>query len=398
MPKLRLLPLLLVTGLLGGCNMVVMNPSGDVAAQQRDLILIATGLMLVVIIPVMVMTVLFAFRYRASNTEAPYDPEWDHSTQIELAVWAVPLLIIIALGAFTWAGTHLLDPYRPLGRIDHQTPIAEEHEPLEVQVVALDWKWLFILPEYGVASVNELAAPVDRPITFKLTSTSVMNAFYIPAMAGMIYTMPGMETTLHGVINKPGEYEGFSANYSGAGFSKMRFAFHGTDEAGFDAWIEKARSSEAVLDRETYLALERPSEGNPVQLYSQADADLFPLIVNMCVQPGTMCMSEMAAIDRQGGLGLAGIHNTLPLTAALSDRKAQPVFGAAPSYVAAICTEDEAIAGYDAANDAELRDRFASLSGFGLLAAAQPPEITPATAPNMTPLPSRAAAAPHDNL
>ncbi|MBJ3777545.1 ubiquinol oxidase subunit II [Acuticoccus mangrovi] len=366
MPFVRLTPLLLLAGFLGGCNMVVLDPSGDVAAQQRNLIYIATGLMLLVIIPVMVLTVVFAIRYRASSAKARYEPEWDHSTQIELAVWAVPLLIIIALGAFTWADTHLLDPYRPLGRIDHATPLAEEVEPLEVEVVSLDWKWLFILPQYGIASVNELAAPVDRPISFKLTSTSVMNAFFVPALAGMIYTMPGMETTLHGVINAPGEYEGFSSNYSGAGFSKMRFAFHGVDEAGFDAWVQKARDSEATLDRATYLALERPSEGVPVELYNGVAENLFDLIVNMCVDPGKMCMSEMMAIDARGGLGLAGIHNTLPLTYDKFARRGTAVFGNEPSYVQSLCTKEEAMAGLVERDGAPMRDRFTPLAGRGL--------------------------------
>lgn len=376
MPFVRLISLVLLAGLLGGCNMVVLDPSGDIAAQQRNLIYVATGLMLLVIIPVMVLTVLFAFRYRATNADARYEPEWDHSTQIELAVWAVPLLIIVVLGAFTWVGTHLLDPYRPLGRIDHATPVAQETEPLEVQVVALDWKWLFILPEYGVASVNELAAPVDRPITFTLTSTSVMNAFFVPALAGMIYTMPGMETKLHGVINAPGEYEGFSANYSGRGFSQMRFAFHGVDEAGFDAWIESARDSDATLDRATFLALERPSEAVPVQLYNGVEENLFDLVVNRCVEPGRMCMSEMMAIDAEGGLGLAGIQNTLPLTDDKFARRGTAVFGTEPSYVQAICTPQEAMAGLVTRDGEPHRVRFAPLAGWGLSRSA-PAAMTP---------------------
>ncbi|KZX82750.1 cytochrome ubiquinol oxidase subunit II, partial [Alcanivorax sp. HI0013] len=207
---------LLVAALLSGCDAVVMSPSGDVAVQQRDLLVWSTILMLLVIVPVIVLTLWFAWRYRASNTEATYKPDWTHSTVLELVIWAVPLLIIIALGAMTWVYTHKLDPYRPLDRIDASTPVPADLEPLTVEVVALDWKWLFIYPEQGIATVNELAAPVDHPIRFKITASTMMNSFFIPAMAGQIYAMAGMETKLHGVINEPGVYQGFSANYSGA--------------------------------------------------------------------------------------------------------------------------------------------------------------------------------------
>lgn len=335
-----ILPVLLA---LGGCSLEVMSPSGDIAAQQRDLIIIATVLMLIIIIPVMILTVVFAHRYRASNTDAPYDPDWDHSTQLELVIWAVPLLIIICLGAVTWMGTHLLDPYRPLDRLDAARPVDANTRPLEVNVVALDWKWLFIYPEYGVASVNEVAAPVDRPIQFRITSSSVMNSFYVPALAGMIYAMPGMETKLHAVINKPGDYQGFSANYSGHGFSGMRFRFHGVDQAGFDQWIAKAKAEGGTLQRPDYLELERPTENVPVQYFATVDPMLFDAIRNFCVEPGKMCMSEMAMIDAQGGAGLAGLNNLLPLTYD-KDAPRGSIFGPRPTFVANICTIEEALA------------------------------------------------------
>ncbi|WP_448229369.1 hypothetical protein [Pseudoxanthomonas mexicana] len=147
--------------MLSGCNLLVLNPAGDIAARQGHLIVVATVLMLIVIVPVIALTFWFAWRYRAANTRATYKPDWDHSTQLELVIWGVPLLIIIALGAVTWIGTHLLDPYRPLGRIGEGRPVPADVKPLEVQVVALDWKWLFVYPEYGVASVNQMAAPVE---------------------------------------------------------------------------------------------------------------------------------------------------------------------------------------------------------------------------------------------
>ncbi|WP_416366293.1 COX aromatic rich motif-containing protein [Sphingomonas aurantiaca] len=311
--------------LTSGCDWVVMSPSGDIAVQQRDLVLISTGLMLLIIIPVIAMTLFFAFRYRQSNKAAKYEPNWDHSVGLELLIWGIPLLIIIALGALTWTSTHLLDPYRPLGRIKPDTPTLANNvpvgnlvdkqqagngpngagRPLEVQVVALDWKWLFIYPEYGIATVNELAAPVDRPIRFQMTSSSVMNAFYIPALAGMIYTMPGMQTTLNAVINKPGNYEGFSSNYSGAGFSGMRFRFHGVSDAGFQAWVNRVKQGGAKasggLNRASYLQLEKPSEKVPVRYYNAVAPDMFKLVVEQCVQPGKVCMSQMMHGGKSGG-------------------------------------------------------------------------------------------------
>ncbi|MES3095531.1 ubiquinol oxidase subunit II [Sphingomonas aerolata] len=315
-----LLPALLISG----CNWVVMSPSGDIAVQQRDLVLISTGLMLIIIVPVIALTLFFAYHYRQTNKSAKYEPTWDHSVGLELLIWGVPLLIIIALGALTWTSTHLLDPYRPLGRISAQsgdigenTPVGQlagnqqtitGGKPLDVQVVALDWKWLFIYPEYGIATVNELAAPVDRPLRFKMTSSSVMNAFYIPALAGMIYTMPGMETTLHAVINKPGNYEGFSSNYSGAGFSGMRFRFHGVSDAGFDAWVVKVRNGGGGLNRANYMQLEKPSEKVPVHYFGGVESSLFKAIVEQCVKPGKPCMSDMMGKNPHDGMAMPGVN------------------------------------------------------------------------------------------
>ena len=226
----RVLPLFAVP-MLAGCNLVVLNPAGDIALQQRNIIYISTALMLVIIIPVLVLIVLFAWRYRSGNNDATYDPEFDHSTSLELIIWSAPLLIIIALGGLTWWSTHKLDPFRPLERISAGRPVDPAVKPLRIQVVSLDWKWLFIYPEQGIATVNELALPVDRPVRFDLTSTNMMNTFYAPTLAGMIYTMPGMRSTMHAVLNKPGNYEGFSGNYSGAGFSDMRFRLRGLPAA-----------------------------------------------------------------------------------------------------------------------------------------------------------------------
>ncbi|RYD30222.1 MAG: ubiquinol oxidase subunit II [Sphingomonadales bacterium] len=294
-----MLPLI---ALLGGCNMVVMSPSGDVAMQQKDLIIVSTILMLLIIVPVLIATGLFAWRYRASNKDAVYDPDWHHSTRLEVLIWTAPLMIIIALGAVTWISTHLLDPYRPLDRIDANRPVGDI-KPITVEVVALPWKWMFIYPELGIATVNELAAPIDVPINFKITSSAIMNSFYIPALAGQIYAMAGMETKMHAVINKPGVYTGISANYSGAGFSGMNFKFHGLAQGDFDAWVEKVKTQGTALNRNAYLVLEKPSEKVPPRYFATVEQDLYQAILNMCAAPGKMCMDEMMRIDAQGGGG-----------------------------------------------------------------------------------------------
>ncbi|MBV6305833.1 ubiquinol oxidase subunit II [Candidimonas humi] len=334
--RLLLLPLLAATLLLSGCNAVLLSPSGDVAIQQRNLIIVSTALMLLIIVPVIFFILLFAWRYRASNQRDDYDPEWSHSTRIELMIWSAPLVIIIALGAITWVGTHKLDPYRPLDRLAAGHSVPANLKPLEVDVVSMDWKWLFIYPELGVATVNELAAPVDRPLQFKLTSSTVMNAFFVPALAGMIYTMPGMETQLNAVINKTGTYQGMSANYSGAGFSDMNFKFYGMSTGDFDKWVAQVRSGGDTLDRKAYLELDKPSKRDPVRHYGHVEAGLYRVILNRCVDSKHMCLDQMAAIDERGGMGLPGMANVaseLPeqLRLGLADSPAR-------KYVGAICT------------------------------------------------------------
>ena len=326
--------LLLATAALSGCNLLVLNPAGDIAARQGQLIVVATLLMLIVIIPVIALTFFFAWRYRASNRAATYKPDWDHSTQLELVIWGVPLLIIIALGAITWISTHLLDPYRPLDRIAEGRAVPAEVKPLEIQVVALDWKWLFVYPEEGVATVNEIAVPVDRPVRFRITASSVMNTFYVPALAGMIYGMPGMESELNAVINAPGVYDGFSANYSGAGFSHMRFKFHGLSDADYQRWLQGVRASSQTLTRSAYLELEKPSEREPVRHFASVDNGLFDAVLNRCVDTERMCMNQMMAIDATGGLGLKGLGGLA------TPRRGDPRLGA---YVSAqVCSVNDA--------------------------------------------------------
>ncbi|MBF7012991.1 ubiquinol oxidase subunit II [Novosphingobium resinovorum] len=335
---MRVVGALGLTAALSACNTLVLKPSGDVAQQQGDLVVVATLLMLLIVVPVMLAVVIFAWRYRANNKDAKYEPDWDHSTQLELMIWAAPLLIIICLGAVTWTSTHLLDPYRTIGRIDAQTQVSQDAKPLEVEVVALDWKWLFIYPEQGVATVNELVVPSGRPLNFKITSANVMNSFYVPAMAGQIYAMPGMETRLHAVMNSNVESVGFSANYSGAGFTHMRFKMRSVSDADFAKWVGDvkttgtrpqpagdviaaesftgvpAKQMGGTLDRAAYLELEKPTQKVPAIRFANVDPKLYDAVVNMCVQPGKMCMSEMMALDARGGLGKAGIRNVQMLS------------------------------------------------------------------------------------
>jgi cytochrome o ubiquinol oxidase subunit 2 len=318
---------------LSGCDWIVMKPHGDIAQQQAQLIVTSTLLMLLIIVPVIALTLLFAYRYRQSNAEATYAPDWDHSTRLELVIWGAPLLIIIALGAITWISTHKLDPFRPLDRISEAKPLPADVRPLEVYAVSMDWKWLFIYPEQGIATVNEMAAPVDRPIHLRFTSTSVMNTFYVPALAGMIYTMPGMETQLHAVINKPGVYDGLSAHYSGQGFSDMRFKFHGLSDEAFGRWIEAAKAGGGTLTRADYLQLELPSAKEPVRRFASVEPGLWGAIVDRCVDGKKMCASQMMAIDAAGGAGKGGLASTM--------RSAWPAPEGASrerTVVAALCT------------------------------------------------------------
>ncbi len=296
MRRHRLLALPPLVATLGACHAVVLHPAGEIAAGQRDLLVEASALMLLIIVPVMVLTVLFAWRYRASNEAARYRPDWEHSIHLELVIWAAPLLIIICLGALTWVGTHLLDPYRPLEPAAAQGAAAPAQPPLRVDVVALDWKWLFIYPDYGIATVNDLAAPVGRPIEFHITASSVMNSFYIPALAGQIYAMPGMQTQLAAVIDRPGTYEGFSANYSGAGFSGMHFLFHGLAAPGFAHWVAAVRATGGALSPDVYRTLARPSEREPVRRYSSVAPGLYQSILAMCAGPDQHCKRGMPSM------------------------------------------------------------------------------------------------------
>lgn len=254
--------------LSGNYNMVLINPKGAIAVEQQTLIITAIMLMLIVVVPVIFMALTFAWKYRASNKEAKYHPNWAHSNKIEVVIWIIPIIIIAILGTITWKTTHELDPFKPI--VTHK-------KPMTIEVVSLDWKWLFIYPEQGIATVNELAFPKDVPIEFKVTSDSVMNSFFIPQLGGQIYAMAGMQTKLHLIGNEAGEYGGISSNYSGRGFSGMKFtAIVTPTKDKFDQWVSKVLASPNNLNATSdFKTLAAPSENNPVTYFSSVKSNLF---------------------------------------------------------------------------------------------------------------------------
>ncbi|NUX58098.1 ubiquinol oxidase subunit II [Paraburkholderia youngii] len=257
--------------LLSGCsNLDILNPKGSVGLAERNLIATSVWAMLIVVVPVILMTLFFAWRYRASNRNAEYKPGWTHSTAVEVVVWTVPTLIILFLAVLTWRTTHELDPYRPL---------ESQVKPINVEVVALDWKWLFIYPDLGIASVNQLAIPVGTPVNFRITSDTVMNSFFIPQLGGQIYAMAGMQTRLHLIADHAGDYAGVAANFSGKGFSDMKFRTLATSPEDFNAWVAKVRASSDRLDMDRYHAVSEPSEKDPVRYFSTVDPKLFNNII-----------------------------------------------------------------------------------------------------------------------
>jgi cytochrome o ubiquinol oxidase subunit 2 len=288
--------LLLPIGLLalGGCSQIeLLNPKGDIGAQERTLILLALGLMLLVVIPVIALTLVFAWRYRESNAAATYAPKWAHSTRIELVVWSIPCVIVAFLAVLIWRTTHSLDPYRPL-----DSNVA----PVNVEVVALDWKWLFIYPDYGVATVNRLAIPVGTPINFRLTSESIMNSFFIPQLGSQIYAMAGMQTQLHLIADAPGTYAGRSSAFSGPGFSDMHFDTVAMPRDQFSAWIRQARNAPVALDEATYKVLEQPSIKVPPTTYASVTPGLFDSIVDRFMAGGTPSLASNGPICTPEGL------------------------------------------------------------------------------------------------
>lgn len=257
-------------------DIIVLNSKGMIGIKERDLIITSSLLMLIVVIPVFILTWVFAWRYRESNEKARHEPDWEHNNIAEYCWWGIPFVIIVILAIITWRSTHELNPFRP---------IENGKKPLTVQVIALDWKWLFIYPEQGIAAVNLVQFPEKTPINFEITADAPMNSFWIPQLGGQIYAMPAMRTKLHLLANEEGTFRGSSANISGKGFAGMFFTAKATSEEEFDQWVDEVRQSPQNLDLETYNELVEPSEYNPVSLYVLSDQDLFEQVLNKYRMP-----------------------------------------------------------------------------------------------------------------
>ena len=256
---------------LGGCTEGVLDPKGPIALAERQILLNALGIMLAIVIPVILATIGVAFWFRASNRRASYLPDFEYSGRLELLVWSIPAMTVLLVGGVAWVGAHDLDPRKPIN-----SPV----KPVTVQVVSLDWKWLFIYPEQGIASVNHLTVPVGTPISFELTSSTVMNSFFVPQLGGQIYTMSGMVTRLHLQADHPGTYPGLSAMFSGDGFADMRFAVDAVTNDKFAQWVSQAREAGPALDTQSYADLAKPSQAVAPFTYRTVTADLFSGIVN----------------------------------------------------------------------------------------------------------------------
>jgi cytochrome o ubiquinol oxidase subunit 2 len=248
----------------------VLDPQGPVASAERLILFNATAIMLVVVLPVILLTLAFAWWYRASNKRAVYWPDWSYSGHIELVVWSIPAMVVILLAGVAWTGSHLLDPAREL---------KSDVKPIRIEVVSLDWKWLFIYPDLGVATVNELIVPSATPVEFLLTSATVMNSFFVPQLGSQIYTMPGMTTRLNLLADRPGDYPGLSANFSGDGFSDMLFLVHAVPASEFSSWRARVASEGAVLNADAYSQLARAAVDTQMQTYRNVDPNLFDRIV-----------------------------------------------------------------------------------------------------------------------
>lgn len=269
--------------LLSACEPAVMNPAGPVAAGERTLLINSVLIMLTVIVPVIVLTLVFAWWFRAGNAKAKYRPEFTYSGRLELLVWSIPALIVIFVGGLAWIASHELDPPRPL---------RSAVQPVRVDVVSLDWKWLFIYPDQGVASINRLVIPAGTPVTFRVTSATVMNSFFVPQLGSQIYAMSGMTTKVNLMADRPGRFRGMSAHYSGRGFPGMAFVTYAVPRTQFDDWVAGAKRVGAPLDGPHFMQLMKDSENVKPYTYRAVSPRLFDQVV---MNSGTL--SAKTAID-----------------------------------------------------------------------------------------------------
>lgn len=269
--RYRVLAITLISATLGGCSEGVLDPKGPIAAAERLILFNSLGIMLAIVIPTILATLAVAFWFRSSNWRASYQPDFTYSGRLELLVWSIPTMTVLLVGGVAWVGAHDLD-----GR----KPIESTVTPVTVQVVSLDWKWLFIYPAQGIASVNKLVVPVGTPIEFDLTSSSVMNSFFVPQLGGQIYTMSGMVTRLHLQADHLGTYPGLSAMFSGDGFADMRFTVDAVSDDRFAQWVRETHDTGPVLDAQSYADLAKPSKAIAPYTYRAISADMFSGIVN----------------------------------------------------------------------------------------------------------------------
>lgn len=251
-------------------SIAVLNPKGPVALQERNIIVISVLLMLIVVIPVLIIPIVFGVKYRASNKNAKYDPNWDYNFWVEAIWWGIPCVIIFILSLLTFTSSHALNPFKP---------IESNNKPLTIQVVALQWRWLFLYPEQQIASLNFFQFPENTPVRFEITADAPMNSFWIPQLAGQIYAMPGMNTQLHLVANEPGEYRGSSANLSGKGFAHMWFTAKASTEEEFQAWVREAKNSKNSLTSKHYAEMAKPNEKQGVELFALTEPKLYEKIL-----------------------------------------------------------------------------------------------------------------------
>jgi cytochrome o ubiquinol oxidase subunit II len=255
--------------LMASCNEGVLDPHGPVGKAERIILYDSTAIMLAVVIPVIVLTLLFAWWFRARNSQARYRPDWEYSGRIEMIIWSIPALVILFLGGIAWTGSHDLDP---------PAPLKASTAPLDIEVISLDWRWLFIYPHEGIASLNHLVVPAGVPLRFRLTSTTVMNSFFVPQLGSQIYTMPNMVTRLNLEADHPGTLQGLSAMFSGDGFSDMRFDLVAMEPKAFEDWVSTTKTQGGVLDASTFAELVKPAKAEGAQTYAQVSEGLFDRI------------------------------------------------------------------------------------------------------------------------
>ena len=274
---------------LGGCSEGVLDPKGPIADAERQILFNSLGIMLAIVIPTILATFGVAYWFRSSNARARYQPEFRYSGRLEVLVWAIPAMTVLLVGGVAWVGAHDLDPRKA---------ISAAAKPVAVQVVSLDWKWLFIYPEQGIASVNHLVVPAGTPISFELTSSGVMNSFFVPQLGSQIYTMSGMTTHLQLQADHPGSYRGLSAQFSGDGFADMHFVVDAVPEQQFQQWVASTRGNGPTLDPQSYADLVKPSEAVAPFTYGAVSPDLFKAILNSAMADDPLCTTRSLRAER----------------------------------------------------------------------------------------------------